>query len=227
MTRIRQSERKRELVHLEQEGYCILCDYPLLLGCHLHHVIASDDQGPDHPLNLVGLCPNHHTVLECVRRHVAPKEVHGNASWLQRAQAALTIIEALPEERRSLFNELSEPHPLRKEIREGVEVRFRTALAVDIAMKDARLLLTVNKARPRILLLWRIKRGIAPMPKTDTEWLEAIIEARETVRADDIVEVVVQHLSSLGLPFEPSWLEEPNSSTRHEVVFPTLLTYDY
>lgn len=170
MTRIQQRNLKRKLVHLEQEGSCLLCDYPLLLGCHLHHVIASDDKGPDHPLNLVGLCANHHTVLECVRRHVAPKETHGSGSWLQRAQAALKIIEGLPEERRRLFNELAEPHPLRREIREGVEPKWRTALAADIAQADARLLLGINRARPRIVLLWRIRRGEATDPKTDTEW---------------------------------------------------------
>ncbi len=205
MTRIRQRERKRELVHLEQDGSCLVCDYPLLLGCHLHHVIASDDRGPDHPLNLVGLCPNHHTVLECVRRHVAPNEVRGHPTWLERGQAALKIFEALPEGPRRLFNELAQPHPLRREIREGVDSGYRTALAIDMARADARLLVSVNKARPRIVLLWRIKRREAPTPKTDAEWIEAIAHAKETIHASDFKEVVMSHLSSLGLPFEPSW----------------------
>lgn len=211
MTRIRQRERerKRELVHLGQEGSCLLCDYPLLLGCHLHHVIASDDQGPDHPLNLVGLCPNHHTVLECVRRHVALKETHGGGGWLQRAQAAIQIVERLPDQPRRLFDTLAEPHPLQREMREGVDPRWQTALAADIARADARLLLGINRARPRIVLLWRIRRGDAAEPKSDDEWTKATAAVSETLHAADFREVVTQHLSALALPFEPAFLEEP------------------
>ena len=122
-------------------------------------------------------------------------------------QAALTIIEALAEGRRKLFNELAEPHPLRREIREGVDPQYRTALAIDIARADARLLIAVNKARPRIVLLWRIKRKKAPEPKTDAGWIEAIAHVKDTIRATDFEEVIMLHLSSLGLPFEPSWLQ--------------------
>jgi len=167
----------------------LLCDYPLLLGCHLHHVIASDDKGLDHPLNLVGLCANHHTVLECVRRHVAPRETRASGGWLERAQAALKIVETLPEDRRRLFNELAEPHPLRREIREGVEPKWRSALAADIAQADARLLLGVNKVRPRIVLLWRIRRREASEPKTDAEWAKATAAVSETLRLADFREV--------------------------------------
>jgi hypothetical protein len=206
MTRIQQRDLKRKLVHLEQEGSCLICDYPLILGCHLHDVIANDDKGPDHPLNLVGLCANHHAILECVRRHVAPKETRGSSSWLQRGQAALKIVEALPDQGRHPFNELAEPHPLRKELREGVEPRRRTALAADIAHADARLLVEINKARPGIVLLWRIRRGEASEPKTEADWTKATEAVRETLRLADFGEVVMLHLFALGLPFEPAWL---------------------
>lgn len=134
---------------------------------------------------------------------------------MQRAQAALKVVEALPEEQQRLFNELAEPHPLRKEIQQGVEPKWRTALAVDIAQADARLLLEINKTRPRIVLLWRIKRGEAPQPMTDAEWIRATGTVRETLRPADFREVVALHLSALELPFEDAWL-------KHEIASETI-----
>lgn len=184
----------------------MFCDYPLLLGCHMHHVIASDDKGPDHPLNLIGLCANHHTVLECVRRYVGPKEARRSNNWLQRGLSALKFIEALSIERRKLFHHLAEPHPLKREIQEGVEYKWQTALAADIAQADMRMLFEVNKARLRIVLLCRIGKGEVPEPKTDAEWASAIKVVRKTLCPADFREVVSLHLASLGLPFDAAWL---------------------
>lgn len=207
MASIPQHDPKRKLVLLAQQGTCLLCAHPLIFGCHLHHVIASDDKGPDHPLNLIGLCANHHTVLECVPRHVSPKETYKNHGWLQRAQAAIKVIETLSEEQQRLFNDLAEPHPLRKEMREGVEPKWRLALAGDIARADSQLLLRINKARPGIALLWQISRGEAPEPKTDDEWAAAVGGIGKTLRPVDFREVVAMHLSALDLPFKRGWLE--------------------
>lgn len=93
-------------------------------------------------------------------------------------------------------------------MREGVDARLRTALAIDIARADGRILLEINRARPRILLHWRIKQKNAPVPETEAEWAQAITDAKETARAAEFAEVVKFHLLSLGLPFESAWLED-------------------
>lgn len=191
-----------------QEDSCFICDFPIILGCHLHHLIPHDVQGPDHILNLIGLCPNHHKVFESVRRNVAPKEAQRSTAWLQRGRAALQVVEALPEDQRQLFNDLSEPYPLREVIKAGVDSEFRITLAEDIARKDAQLLLKIYKVRPSMVLLWRIQQAKIAEPRTEDDWDKAIIDTRETLCTTDFREVVMRHLHNLDLPFESTWLEE-------------------
>lgn len=206
--RIRPPTSTRGLIRWGQEGRCLLCPFPLSLRHHLHHVIAYDERGPDHPLNLVGLCPNHHAAVEIVRRHIAPYNTRRARGWMHRAEAALETVNALSATERELFNLLSEPHPLRKEIREGVDAKHRLDLAVGIAQADARVLLNVNRARPRILLAWRIARKevLAPDNRGCLEILTN--EARRAVTAVHLAYIVGLHLDALGLPFDPSWLSE-------------------
>ena len=205
MPRIVKHKLKRELINNIQEGSCLLCDYPLVLTCHLHHIIPLDLKGPDHFLNLIGLCPNHHNLLEQVRRHIAPRNFSNNNTWHKKAQAAIKVIETLTKEKQKLFNELSAPFPLRNEILKGVTPKFRTHLAVDIARKDAELLLEINQARPSIVLLWRIDQGKESEPKSNTEWSKAIDNVSKTLHPNDFSDVINLHLSDLKLPFSKSW----------------------
>lgn len=168
-------------------------------------MIARDDRGPHHPLNLVALCPNHHLVLERVRRHISPKETHSNTEWLTLAQAAVSVLDTLGTTERRLFNLLSEPHPLHQPIVSGVELRFQAILAHDVALADVKMLLAANLVRPSALLAWRIAKGRAPEPKGPSEYQEAITALPESASALDVIDVVERHLRLLALPFEPAW----------------------
>ena len=61
----------RELISAEQDWHCLLCDFPLKLSGHLHHVVPRDLGVPDHFLNIVALCPNHHAAVEMIRHYIA------------------------------------------------------------------------------------------------------------------------------------------------------------
>jgi hypothetical protein len=194
----------RRLIIAEQDGRCLVCRHALDLACHLHHVIAWKYQGPDHPLNLVGLCPTHHTVLEHVRRHVAPEEKRGKRDWFRRARAAAEHVDGLPEPERALFMHLCEPHPLRKEIAEHIADRkfsrlgqeLQGRLARDIARADAAMLVGANKTRARMVLsLARDAEAVAPSAFKD---------------------IIALHLAALGLPFKPLWLDGTWGSIDYE-----------
>jgi hypothetical protein len=207
MTRVRNRAGKRRVLELEQNGTCLVCNYPLILGCHIHHVIAHEHGGPDHPLNLVAFCPNHHTVLEHVRHHVAPSAAQRNAGWLTRATAALEVIKVMPEETGNLFSVLAEPYPLHEPLRQGVPASYRTYLAADVARADAKLLLTINRRRPFLLAIWLYKQKGLPLPTTDDGWTRAKSEATANVGPGDFASIVRVHLDALGLPFDPAWLD--------------------
>ncbi len=195
----------RDFVNRHQNGRCLVCPFPLTLGSHLHHVIARDDRGPHHLLNLVALCPNHHLVLERVRRHIAPKETHSHPEWLMRGQAALSVLDTLGATERRVFDQLSEPHPLRQPIASGVEPKFQAILAHDVALADVKILLAANLARPSALLAWRIVKGRAPEPQGPSEYQEAIKALAQSPSALDVIDVVERHLRLLALPFDRAW----------------------
>jgi HNH endonuclease len=186
----------------------LVCPFPLALGTHLHHVIARDDGGPNHPLNLVALCPNHHLALELVRRHIAPKETDRAAGWETRAGAAAEFIRSFAGDSRSLFDQLSEPHPLRQPIRDGVDASLRTALAKDIARADTIILLRANLARPSALLVWRIAQGRTEAPANDADYAAAASAVAQAVCGLDVAEVVEAHLDKLGLPCDRGWVRD-------------------
>lgn len=200
MSKIGQREQFRKSIEDGQNGRCLLCDYPLPVGCHLHHVIARDDGGPDHLLNLIGLCPNHHTLLECVRRHVAPTEVRRSSRWLCRGKAAIQMVEVLTDASKKAFRALSEPHPLREAMRCAQKSRFQRDLAIAVAGEDLKLLSVTNKLRPRIILACRITQGEALQQKSNVDWRESIAHAEDTICARDFSEIVQLHLLSLKLP---------------------------
>lgn len=153
----------KSLIMEHQGERCLVCAFPLRLGCHLHHIIAWDDGGPHHPLNLVALCPNHHVALERIRRHIAPIHARNDFAWLQRAQAALAVMDALPRDTRSLMAQLSEPHPLHDAIRQflsgTIPTELHAALATDIARMDVDLLASGNERRLTIVIAWHSSAG--------------------------------------------------------------------
>ena len=172
----------RQRLNVYQNGLCLVCAFPLELGAHVHHVIAREDRGPDHELNLVALCPNHHGVLELVRQHIAPNETHQSLRWGARAGAAAGFLRSMPGHLRVLFDCLSQPHPLREPIRHGVDASLRLQLAHQIATADTRLLLETNLARPALLIVNRVSQGRMSAPTNESEFEAALITVTRSAR---------------------------------------------
>ena len=180
------SQDCREILEFAQDGACLLCPVPLRFY-DVHHIIADDDKGPDHILNLVALCPNCHRVVETVRRCVAPRT---STEWPIRGRAALEYMNDLSSSKRTWFNILSEPHPLRKQIQTEIPEHLRQQFAHDLAIEDAKLLLRFHAAFPNIFWTW----------KGDTQ---------PAITARELAEVAQLHLYrvSPNLVFDPIWLE--------------------
>lgn len=123
-------------------------------------------------------------------------------------QAALSVIDTLGATERRIFDQLSEPHPLRQPIASGVEPRFQAALAHDVALADVRMLLAANLARPSALLEWRIAKRRAPEPQGPSEYEEAINALPQSASALDVIDVVERHLRLLALPFDRAWFPD-------------------
>ena len=202
----RASPKVRRFVVRQQGGRCLLCAFPLNLGGYLHHVIAMDAGGPDHPLNLVGLCPNHHAVLEHARRHLAPKAAFSLTGWTTRAQAALAVIEDLAAERRELFDLLSRPYPYGSDVARDLRPDLVPYLGRDVARTAADLLLRVNLHRPRMLALWKIARRTVPRPQTDADFEALVAGTAGTATYRDVEEPTHHYLHRLSLPFNPDWI---------------------
>lgn len=196
----------RRFVVRQQDGRCLLCAFPLNLGGHLHHVIAVDAGGPDHPLNLVGLCPNHHAVLEHARRHLAPKAVFSSPRWTTRAQAAVGVIADLAAERRELFDLLSRPYPYASDVARDVRPDLIPYLGRDVARTAADLLLRVNLYRPRMLALSKVARRRVPRPRTDADFEVLVAGTSGAATYRDVEEPTHHHLHRLGLSFDSDWI---------------------
>lgn len=143
---------EKSFISWAQKNTCLLCSYPLALHKHLHHIIAKDDQGPDHYLNLVALCPNHHWLVERIKRHIIPNQGSSSKHWLRVGVAALQLYKELSEDTRHTLDVLSKPHRLSNVIKDGVPDHLLEKAAKDLMMEDARLLDDINKKRPRIFL---------------------------------------------------------------------------
>lgn len=135
-----------------QKNTCLLCGYPLNLHKHFHHIIAKDDGGPDHYLNLVALCPNHHWLVERIKRHIIPAQGTCSDYWLKISTAAWQLYNELDEQIRRTLDILSNPHKLSGVVKSGVPEDLLGKAAYDVMMEDARLLDCINKKRPRIFL---------------------------------------------------------------------------
>jgi hypothetical protein len=201
----------RDVLRWAQNDRCLVCDFPLSLGCHLHHVIARDDLGPDHPLNLIGLCPNHHEVIETGRRHVSPREnsferrVVRTCTGGDKGSGKPTAATAS-----ALRHSFNSTHKFRNEIRgiETIDPKYRALLAFEIAPQIRRCCYLINKARPRLLLIYEQSRGVAATPTRQEDEDSLAQEAVSRVRQSDFARVVELHLTPIGLLFDPAWLEE-------------------
>jgi 5-methylcytosine-specific restriction protein A len=85
----------KEYVLKRADGICEYCSkaapFVTKLGPYLecHHILRLSDGGPDHPMNVIGICPNCHR-----EAHYALDKEEINQAMLK----AVGVLEALPEE---------------------------------------------------------------------------------------------------------------------------------
>jgi HNH endonuclease len=180
----------------------LLCPFSLHLFKHHHHIIPVEDGGPDHVLNVVALCPNHHVVLEQIRRHIAPQGKHRTSDWLYKAEGAVDVIKQLEPAMKALMDQLTETDTLLEEYRRGIPGNLHRAFARHLAAKRAKLLKQANIARPRMLVIYRHALAETPLPTSEQEWQLACDSAIESVSVAFFKDVLETQLRTLGLPFD-------------------------
>jgi len=197
----------KEYLRWAQRDRCLLCSFGIRL--HFHHIIASDDGGPEHYLNLVGLCPNHHHMIEALRRDTKGRS-HSSRIVILTSLRAACEFQALDQRGTDIVNLMATDHPL-----SGIDVASLPAdllerLATDLLHADCELLLKANLYRPRVFL-----GSPDQYLPTDPYWdlqnmvdgdLQDRIDADATklstqVGSGAFAEVVSAHMSALGLPF--------------------------
>ncbi len=189
------SKRDDNFIIWSQEANCLVCDYSLHLRLNWHHIIAREDFGPNHYLNMVAVCPNHHYLLEHLKREIIPHEKRSSDNWLRKAKAAEHLYNKLQEDVRILFDILSKPYRLTEPIKSGIPQHLIEAFIIDVIQDDLSLLHNVNMKRPRILLPFKY------IGSHDSEiGLETIRVAKQT-SATFYTEVISSHLANLNLPY--------------------------
>ncbi len=207
-------QRQRDFIIWAQRNACLLCKYPLDLHKHFHHVIAREDGGPDHYLNLIALCPNHHWLVERIKRHIIPAQHSQSASLLKAGTAALQLYNELDEQTRRTLDVLSMPHQLSGVVQRGVPKELTERAAQDLMMEDAKLLYEVNSKRPRIFLSPESCR----LPD---EVADGQAEKMATQKSLGYYsEVITAHMQNLHLPYKaiagmPNDLMRPTSHFPH------------
>ncbi len=140
-----------------QKGKCLLCSYPLTLCCHLHHIIPHSQRGPDLPLNLAGLCVNHHILIETVKKWkwISAYKIGHRTTDLKnlRNSELVSHLQTFDENQTKIFNLLAEKHQRTTSI-EGIEPRIQLGVAHIIVENETKFLNSLNRLRPRIFF-WR------------------------------------------------------------------------
>lgn len=195
---------KREFIRWSQKDMCLLCSFPLVLCCHFHHVVSVNDFGPENTLNLIGLCANHHCMLENLKKTPHPtlsitKSISPvNKKWSYKIDAAIKMIDTFAPEIQKLVNLFLERYPSSsKECLSNMfhdkEPFINVAIARKLIDKNVRLLKEVNRYRPRVYfikpILNRFVSGFDPYDLT----LLKVSEYQETI--DLIVNTTLCNIS--------------------------------
>lgn len=186
---------KKEFICWAQNHTCLICNYPLELHKHLHHIISKDDYGPDHYLNLVALCPNHYYLVERIKRFIIPNHGSSSNQWLKIGQAALQLYSELPEGKKQILDILSKPHKLSNVIKNCAYGEFIEKIAEDLMIEDANLLNSINKKRPRIFLSPSSYRIVDMATDKKAEGIAS------QIGLGFYSEVISAHMISLNLPY--------------------------
>ena len=154
------NRKTKEFIRWAQRDQCFLCSFSLAIYCHAHHIIPFADGGPDQYLNMVGLCANHHGMVEEHKRSRIPslsKIGTGDPKtdrWLYKNQAMLGEAERFNDGQREAWNLLLPKYwPYPESLRESLgrnNCNLRPPLIKRIVDVDFKLLDSINRLRPRI-----------------------------------------------------------------------------
>src|SRR5208337_3735246 len=205
-------------VRWAQRDRCFLSSFPLVIYCHFHHVISVDNCGPDHYLNLIGLCANHHGMLENLKRTRNPSNsiigtIHPKMMrWHYKAKAALAEFDALASGPRKAMNQLLNPYWKSDDLVCGIfekhEPSIKLPLARMVINHDIELLKEINSLRPRIFFPSPTITTVGSDPYslllTDQVELQTAIDQLVSTNVHNIGDeeydhAIVLHLLKLGL----------------------------
>jgi len=202
MKRLSPSIATKRYVRWAQWDRCLLCHCRLRM--HFHHVIPVSDAGPNHYLNLVELCPNHHDLVEVLKREVIPHNRPRDTSWISRAEKAKELADVLPPNERAVLEILSQPHRMARVVLRELtadHVHLLRSAATDLVEEDRQLLALVNRMRPRVFL--GSPANLEDLKRLDTVTLDRALEQFPgNIEPEFFADVINEHLQELGLPFE-------------------------
>ena len=153
--------KTKHAIRWAQKDTCLLCSFPLVLYCHMHHVISVKDFGPEDEFNLIGLCANHHGMLENLKRTDSPplNKLGSNdikvREWVYKIDAVKSILDGLEDELKQLVNLLLAPYPnssgeATSNIFNHSEPHQKIGIARLLIEKNIEIYKKVNALRPRI-----------------------------------------------------------------------------
>jgi hypothetical protein len=165
-----------------------------VIYCHFHHAISVKDYGPEDEFNLIGLCGNHHGMIENLRRTESPSlsKLGSNDSnvkkWVYKIDAAKKMLDDLNPEGRKLVNLFLAPYP--NSSNESISNMFHNnvphinvGIARMLIDKNVRLYKEVNQNRPRVYfqkpILKKVITGFDPydlMLLKETKYQEVMEE---------------------------------------------------
>lgn len=220
MYRTHITNKTRQFVRWSQKDTCLLCSFPLVLYCHLHHIISVEDFGPEDVFNLIGLCANHHGMIENLKRTASPplSKLRTNdfkvRKWAYKIDASRKIVDDLKPDGRKLVNLLLAPYP--NSSNEAISNMFKNknapinvAIARMLIDKNLKLYKEANEYRHRVYfqkpILKNIITGFDPYDLTllkETEiqkTIDSVVNsAREKVSKDIFDFAIAQQFIKLG-----------------------------
>jgi len=234
MARKRVPRRVKAFIRWAQKDRCLLCPFPLAFSCQLHHIIAEKDGGPDLPLNLLGLCTNHHLMLHILKATKSPDisklgtDDRLTNKYIYKVELALEQFDRLEEKLKKALNTLLEPYWTSDDssthIFKGTKVSIILPLARRVIQRDTELLNRINNLRPRIffpkpMLVFTSGKGdpydmLSLEDKGTQNAIDEFVERELNKIGDEVFDTTISgHLLKLGL--EGSFDESEQSVTFH------------
>ena len=161
MFRTHISDKIKHSIRWAQKDTCLLCTFPLVLYCHIHHAISVKNFGPEDEFNLIGLCANHHGMIENLKKTNSPplNKLDFNdikvRKWRYKIDAAKSILDGFEDGFKQLVNLFLAPYP--NSSGEAIsnmfnhpEPHLKVAIARMLIKKNIEIYKKVNAHRPRI-----------------------------------------------------------------------------